>query len=383
MMRRQYRFAFYLLGMLAVVGLGGCVSQDRSQSSTGGDNGDTTVTVNSEGVKVKTDSVSVNINGNGNNNGHRNNNGNGNNFGNASTQVTEEIQKEFNADKVNSLRVVDQLGSIEIAPAEGANTIRIEAKKVVQGSQSEEDLKPLLSKIQPTARLEGDVLVVEANIPQNGFPEGTEGLVHYVITVPHRLSVDLHTENSPITVRGVSGGVTALTSNGAIELFDISGALNATSTNSPIRLDRATMADHMNLTTTNGEISCENVHAAGKALKVALSSTNAPVHFAGDVSDLKIETLNGNIEAEPTDHLVFENGSLVTSNGPITLTVPSSFSASIQTETTNATIRTVGMNDSSDTGYAESASRTIVMGKQYAPVHLETSNGNITVEVKH
>jgi hypothetical protein len=149
------------------------------------------------------------------------------------SRARETFQKTYAAVKVNTLRVRDEMGAIEIRPIEdGKDEIRIEATKSVEGVRlSEADLKKLLSKVQITAHLDGDTLVIEAEHETEGFPENADATVGFVIAVPTRVALDLRTDNSPITAPGSDedqparrlvlngrAAIIARTSNGGITL---------------------------------------------------------------------------------------------------------------------------------------------------------------------
>ncbi len=299
-----------------------------------------------------------------------------------STGVSETFQKTYTAVKVKTLRVRDEMGAIEIKPVdEGRDEIRIEATKTVEGSSlSEADLKKLLSKVKIVAHLEGDALVVEAEHEKDGFPDNVSATVAFVIAVPKRLALDLRTDNSPITATGSEGGVTLRTSNGAIELSRLAGAVDAETSNAPISLKEAQATATLKLVTSNGSIECQEIHAASKALDVTLTTENAPVQYSGDATHAALHSSNGEVTFEPTASFALAKADLQTDNAPITLTMPTALSATVDAQTSNASVTLEGIDDPSDQNSdSDRSSRHIVLNGGKASITARTSNGSIAL----
>ncbi|MCW3097336.1 MAG: hypothetical protein JWL77_2954 [Chthonomonadaceae bacterium] len=299
-----------------------------------------------------------------------------------SVTVSETFQKTYAALKVKTLRVRDEMGAIEIKPAdESKDEIRIEATKTLEGrSLSETDLKKLLSKVRIVAHLEGDALVVEADHETDGFPDNVDATVAFVISVPKRLALDLRTDNSPITATGADGGVTLRTSNGAIELSQLGGAVDAETSNAPISLKEAQAQTTLKLVTSNGRIDCEEIHAASPALDVTLETVNAPVAYAGDATIATLHSSNGEVTYEPTTFTLVK-ADIQTDNAPITVTMPMTLSATIDAQTSNGSVTLEGISDPGDLNSdSERSARRIVLNSGKAAITVRTSNGSIALE---
>ncbi len=296
---------------------------------------------------------------------------------------SETFQKTYTAQKVKTLRVRDERGAIEIRPAEdGKDEIHIDATKTVQGGHlSESDLKKLLSRVKIVAHLEGDALVIEAEHEIDGFPNDVNATVAFVIAVPKRLALDLRTDNSPITATGSEGGVTLRTSNGAIELSQLAGTVDAETSNAPISLKDAHARTTLKLTTSNGRIECEEIHAASTALNVTLKTDNATVQYAGDATNATLHSSNGEVTFEPTTTFALAKADLQTDNAPIMVKMPTALSAKVDAESSNGHVYLDGTNDPSeqDPEFGPSI-RHLVLNGGKASITARTSNGNIFVE---
>ena len=299
-----------------------------------------------------------------------------------STTASKTFQKTYAAQKVKTLRVRDEMGAIEIKPIEdGKDEIRIEATKTVEDSSlSSSDLKKLLPNIKVVAHLDGDVLVIEADHDKNGFPDSAGATVAFVISVPKRLALDLRTDDSPITATGSTGGVTLRTSNGAIELSQLGGAVDAETSNAPISLKEAQAKAILKLVTSNGSITCEEIHAASEALSVTLHTDNAPVQYAGDATTASLHSNNGEVTFAPTT-FALTRADLQTENAPITLTMPTALSATIDARTSNGNVTLEGISDPADRNSdGDHPTRHIVLNGGKAVITAHTSNEGIALE---
>lgn len=298
------------------------------------------------------------------------------------TGVSETFSKTYTALKVKTLRVRDEVGAIEIKPVEdGKDEIRIEATKTVEGgSLSTSDLKTLLAKVKIVAHLEGDALVIEAEHETDGFPDNVSASVAFVISVPKRLALDLRTDNSPITATGSDGGVTLRTSNGAIELTQLGGAVDAETSNAPISLKEAQAKTTVRLVTSNGQIDCEQIHAASDTLTVTLHTDNGPVQYAGDATNAILHSSNGEVTFAPTT-FALAKADLQTENAPITLTMPMALSATVDARTSNGNVTLEGITDPADPNSdSDRSARRVVLNGGKAAITARTSNGSIALE---
>lgn len=300
----------------------------------------------------------------------------------ANSGVSEKFAKTYTAQKVKTLRVRDEMGAIEITPAEeGKDEIHIEATKTVAGGNlSNNDLKALLSRVKIVAHLDGDALVVEAEHEKDGFPDNVSATVGFVISVPKRLALDLRTDNSPISATGLEGGVTLRTSNGAIELSQLAGTVDAETSNAPISLKEAHAKATLKLVTSNGSIECDEIHAASEALAVTLHTDNAPVTYNGDATEATLHSSNGELTFEPTT-FALAKADLQTNNAPITVAMPTSLSATVDAQTSNGSVHLDGIEDSTDSNSdSDRSSRRVVLNGGKAAITARTSNGSISLE---
>ena len=159
--------------------------------------------------------------------------------------------------------------------------------------------------------------------------------IHYYLQVPKSTAVTLQTTNGEIRVRGTSRSVDASTTNGDISISGASGPIE--------------------VRTTNGQL---------KLLGVS-----------GDVTGT---TTNGSVRAEIGSLDASDTVELQTTNGNVTVYLPSTLKASVAASTTNGKV-----NSSFPitlTGAMSTKSiRGTIGGGQGAALALTTTNGNIQV----
>lgn len=148
------------------------------------------------------------------------------------------------------LEVVGLFGSIEAYPTEGT-TVEVAAKRTLWGRSLEEAQAELktLQMIEETAPDR-----VRVQTPPT--PEGSHlrKSVDYRVGVPAGLVVLFKTENGSITVKDVTGQLTAQTTNGGLTLNGLAGPLDASTVNGGINAELAPLDGDVKLGAVNGGI---------------------------------------------------------------------------------------------------------------------------------
>jgi len=105
--------------------------------------------------------------------------------------------------------------------------------------------------------------------------EGQNWSVYLLVQAPRNANVDLKSTNGPISLRELSGKVTARTTNGPISIKDCSGEVNASAHNGPISLKGSTGDIHAE--TQNGPISVSLTGTAWQGVGLQAQAQNGPV----------------------------------------------------------------------------------------------------------
>lgn len=149
-----------------------------------------------------------------------------------------------------------------------------------------------------------------------------------------------------------------------------SGGLNSWAVSYRITVPRRASLD---LRAHNGGISIENVTG-----RLALATENGGIHLADVGGDVRGETTNGGIEVDlKGDHYEGAGLDLTTTNGGVSLAIPASYSARLETGTVNGRIST----DIPFTVEGEDVGRTLTtkLGQGGALIHVATHNGGVRV----
>jgi hypothetical protein len=183
------------------------------------------------------------------------------------------------------------------------------------------------------------VSIDKGRVSTKGPSDDDEWTVYLLIRAPKSATIDVDTQNGPISLYDVDGKLTAHAHNGPISLKNFSGDAEITAQNGPISLE-------------------------GSSGNVRIHTENGPISVA-----LKGNTWSGTgLSADAH-------------NGPVTLMVPSSYQSSFVVESTNyAPV-------SCKASICESARRTwddnhrrIEFGSAPAMIRLSTVNGPVSVQ---
>jgi len=223
-------------------------------------------------------------------------------------------------------------GSITIAGAD-VTDCNLTATIVAQ-AVTEEDAKKLAERIKIKLEPWGDKLTAKIDKPT--FMRNQSVSVNLDVTVPNRSDLELTTHNGEIRITDITGRLNGTTHNGKVTAEQISGTTE--------------------LRTHNGSMICRQISG-----------------------DTQLKTHNGGIKVfYSEDAPSVCNISLITYNGGIELTTPSSFSGEVDASTHNGSIRT----DLPITvvGKVSKSKLTGKIGTGQSKLHLETHNGSIKIQ---
>jgi DUF4097 and DUF4098 domain-containing protein YvlB len=222
-------------------------------------------------------------------------------------------------------------GKIEVT-TDSSNTVQASVTKRGAGasqSAAQDDLK----NVQVTMTEESGTIRIVARRTLQNSTWGNSG-AWATLKVPNGTSLELRSSNGSVTVTGPTGDVTVNTSNGKIQIAGSQGRLQ--------------------LDTSNGAIDVSATNAL-----VTAHTSNGAITFRGDLAQ--------------GDH------SFRTSNGRITLTLPSNASFTIDAQTSNGKI-TSDFAVSRTSGSRDTELRGTVGQNPTTSVTLRTSNGGIEIQ---
>ncbi len=193
------------------------------------------------------------------------------------------------------------------------------------------DAERVLANVTVTDTIVGSVLKVVAQMPAGSRPYGAK----FEFTAPDSVLPTLSTTNGSVTVTNMSAGANVTTSNGAVNLTGTAGAAD--------------------VSTTNGAVT-------------------VTVHRGAVVA----ATTNGKVECDLAELGPTESCLLSTTNGAVTLWLPSDVSASFDLKTTNGDVTVTGFG-AVTYDVSERAHKQGRIGSGASTVTVETSNAGITV----
>lgn len=199
--------------------------------------------------------------------------------------------------------------TLDVVPARGALRMRapVQSGIYVQGS----DRRDFSVTACKAAALSQDLARISVSF-ENGElalrgPENRDWLVYLIVRAPRAASLDLEVSNGPISVRGISGAVTARTENGPLSFRDSSGTIKADAKNGPISLKECT-----------GTVEAQAV--------------NGPVSVTGSGGDVNVNTQNGPISVNLSGSRWDGRLEAHASNGPLSLSLPEGYGSGVLVE---------------------------------------------------
>jgi hypothetical protein len=138
-------------------------------------------------------------------------------------------------------------------------------------------------------------------------PENGDWIVYLIVRAPRGANLDLEVSNGPLSVRGISGAVTARTENGPLSFRDSSGSIKADARNGPISLKECT-----------GTVEAQAI--------------NGPVSVSGSRGDISVNTQNGPISVKLSGSRWDGRLEAHAGNGPLSLSLPEGYSSGVLVE---------------------------------------------------
>jgi len=209
----------------------------------------------------------------------------------AGNEETETVDKTFNVRPGTEFEIENVNGSITISGWDQPR-IRVHAVKRVSSRDAgaaQQALKALKIEIRQTDR----ALEINTIYPKKNdldflgmiFGKDINAQVKYEISVPRSMNISADTVNGAIRLSDVTGEIDLDTTNGKIEVVNCSGTVDASTTNGGIAVELLSVmaGKDMSFETTNGRITLSV--PTGLAADINASTTNGSVR-----SDLPLST---------------------------------------------------------------------------------------------
>ncbi|MFQ5825187.1 MAG: DUF4097 domain-containing protein [bacterium] len=248
---------------------------------------------------------------------------------NNDVSVDSTFVRTFDKSGITSISVSSINGAIEVYGTE-ADSIEIEAQLKVQ-APTVGSAREGINLIQVRFSFSGSgELRIDTVIPQN---DSRNFQVSYVLTVPIDLPIIAETINGAIVVDSLNASFEGNTTNGAINVRNVLGEVRTNTTNGAVFMEN--IQGEVRARTTNGAIAAKNIMPDKNTI------------------DLQI------------------------TNGPLSLSVPVTISATVSARTTNGTVSISNLNI--DLTVNEPNHKEGQIGEGDATIRLRTTNGNINI----
>jgi len=219
------------------------------------------------------------------------------------------------------------------------------------GAGSESRAKELLRQVS--------VSFQGGHLTATGPSDDDAWVVYFILRVPQGAAMALESHNGEISLRNVSGKVTARSHNGPIVLADCSGELQARTENGPISVKNSTG-------------------------KIDAQAQNGPIDFSGSGQNVHLESQNGPLKIALAGTR-WEGGELEarTENGPLTLDLPQNYVSGVRVESAGYSpfVCRAPACDQARGTWAENH-RGIQFGNEAPVVRMSTVNGPVKIESK-
>ena len=234
-----------------------------------------------------------------------------------SDRFREDFHLNYKLEPGQRISVENSNGSVEVAGWE-KNEVDISGERY---APTEEYLRELKVDVQasPTA------VRIRTLRPKTTTWHGSSGGVKYLIRVPKQTLLDrIESTNGSLRVEDVQGNAQLRSTNGSVKLYRSQGSYDVLTTNGSIEL--SSHSGDVKARSTNGGIRAEDLKGS-----LTAETTNGSIHArlsAVGAAPVRLETTNGAIDV--TLEKAAAGLRATTSNGSITVKVPTDLKASIR-----------------------------------------------------
>lgn len=236
-------------------------------------------------------------------------------LGNLSERATDEWTHTYPLSAGGEVHIANTNGRVEIEGVDGS-TVEVRAERIAKGS-TEAAAKELLPRIVIKEDATPDRVSVETE-KMSGIMIGASTEVRFHVKAPRNAVFTITNTNGLITLKDITGRVSAHTTNGGVRGNALSGGVDARTTNGSVTIDLASVgADKIYLGAVNGGVTL-GVPETAKA-DVLATCTNGGVNVSGvklEISEQSRRRVEGKMNGGGTSI------ELSTVNGGVRLRTP-------------------------------------------------------------
>ncbi|HLO31323.1 MAG TPA: DUF4097 family beta strand repeat-containing protein [Anaerolineales bacterium] len=233
---------------------------------------------------------------------------------NISSQLEESKTLKVNSGKPLTLKVTDDAGAVTITGAD-VDTAQVKVVKTAyDSSQSRADKE--VKTIKYTIEQTGNTLTLKYELPKSMNFSNNVNTVDFAITVPHEVTVDVHTSMGEVSVASTKGNVAVKNAFGDVTVENLEGGLSIETNGGQVNASSITAGEEtIQLHSEFGSITLNK--ASGKDITLDSNGGGITLKEVRATGSITSQTEFGNTS--------FENGSsdslnIDTNNGSVSLT---------------------------------------------------------------
>jgi hypothetical protein len=169
--------------------------------------------------------------------------------------ATDEWTRSYPLTRGGELQIVNTNGRIEIEPSDGS-TVDVRAERIAKAA-TDDGAREILPRIKISETVKPDHVTLETE-RLSGVMIGVNMEVRYHVKAPKDAFVHVRNTNGQVTVNGMTGKLSAETTNGAVvaEMAAVTAKIEASTTNGSVTLTLpADAKGDLTASVTNGGIS--------------------------------------------------------------------------------------------------------------------------------
>ncbi len=293
-----------------------------------------------------------------------------------SSEVRETTQKLFKADRIKTVKVLSEVGDITILTDSTQQNVKINAEKIVRGSASEAALQQELSRLKPTAHLEGDTLVLETQMTP--LSAHRQGFVNYTLMLPRSLAVRLQNASGDVNVSDLHSSVWVKTASGNVRIAGVTGNVDVSTASGDLQLHSLSRCPQVLAKTESGEVHAEEVEADDYQSET-VSGTN---QFVGAAKRLSLRTVSGEIALSLSPGASPEETHAETVSGSVSAVLSKELKGTLDLSTVSGDFDLSAFLSEGQNNEDRHALRLPINGGGGAAVILRTTSGDIKAELR-
>jgi DUF4097 and DUF4098 domain-containing protein YvlB len=202
------------------------------------------------------------------------------------------IEKNYEVESGGTLNIENAQGDISITSAVGNQVVIRE--ELAADVITREELNEIVQQEMAAYGRRNDVITLAANSHHPGIERD------FIITVPEKFNLQVHTGNGDVSVSRVNGQIQIESAGGDVQLADISGSTQVTTAGGD--LEFTTISGSLRASTAGGDVSLKNIfgessiNTSGGDIELINSKNRITINTSG--GDITLRKISGDLDAQ-------------------------------------------------------------------------------------